>query len=71
MSEIIEGHRLDRTSINMSPLIDEPSDVAFWANKTPSERLAAMEYLRVINYGYDPATARLSKVLKISRLGDG
>jgi hypothetical protein len=56
--------------VRVFSLDDEPNDVAFWANKTPAERLAVTEYLRVINYGYDSATARLQRVLKISRLGE-
>ena len=29
------------------------------------ERLAALELMRQINYGYDPTTARLERVLEI------
>ncbi len=49
----------------------EVKDRAFWLSKTPLERLAACELLRQINYGYDPATARLPRSLEIHERGDG
>ena len=43
----------------------EAEDRAYWLQKTPTERLAALELLRQMNYGYDPATARLPRSFEI------
>lgn len=38
----------------------------FWATKTPAERLAALEYLRQVIYGYDSTSEGLQRVLTIT-----
>jgi hypothetical protein len=48
----------------------ETKDRAYWRSRTPLERLAACELLRQITYGYDPATARLSRTLEILERGE-
>ncbi len=45
----------------------EAEDRAFWLGKTPHERLIGVEQTRQILYGYDPATARLQRVLEIAQ----
>jgi hypothetical protein len=37
----------------------------FWLSKTPLERLEATELMRQINYGYDPLTDRVQRVLTV------
>jgi len=49
----------------MSSLSDESDEKLYWLSKTPRERLIATELMRQINYGYDPTTARLQRVLEI------
>lgn len=61
--------RLDKSAIGVVALGDDSADVAYWLTKTPQERLAAMEYLRVMNYGYDPVADRLQRVFTVSELG--
>ncbi|GMU22750.1 MAG: hypothetical protein AMXMBFR13_28340 [Phycisphaerae bacterium] len=64
---LLDEFRLDRSHFSVGSL-DEPSDEkAFWLSKTPEERLRALEYLRQVAYGYDPATARLQRVLEIAQ----
>lgn len=58
--------RLDKTAITIGTLDAPPDDRAYWLSKTPAERLAAMEYLRQINYGHDRTSARLERVLEIA-----
>jgi hypothetical protein len=41
---------------------------AFWLSKTPLERLEALELLRQTFYGYDPATARVQRILRVLEL---
>jgi hypothetical protein len=40
----------------------------YWHSRTPEERLRALELMRQRAYGYDPATARLQRVLEIGQL---
>ncbi len=57
--------RLDKTAIRVIPLEEEGDDRAFWATKTPAERLAALEYLRQVTYGYDSTSEGLQRVLTV------
>jgi hypothetical protein len=60
--------RLDRNAFSVGRL-NEPSDEkTYWLSKTPLQRLEAMEFMRQIHYGYDPATTRLQRVLEIVEL---
>lgn len=68
--EILGAYRLDKTAISIGD-VDAPSDEpAYWATKTPEERMAALEFMRVIAYGYDPATARLQRLLEVAEVAD-
>lgn len=59
----IQTERMDKTAFSVANLA-EPSDEKFyWQSKTPAERLAALEFMRQVMYGYDPTTARLQRVL--------
>ncbi len=60
--------RMDKTAFSMVSLSEEPDEREYWQTKTPQERLETMELLRQLNYGYDPATARLQRVLAIAEL---
>jgi hypothetical protein len=65
MESNIESLKLDKSQIVISSL-EEPSDeIAFWSSKSPAERLAAMEIMRQIVYGYNPNSSRLQRVLTI------
>lgn len=54
---------MDKSVIEIVALTDESDEKAFWQSKTPAERLAALEFMRQVMYGYDPDTARLQRVL--------
>jgi len=56
--------RLDKTAIVVETLDTMIDDFAFWATQTPEARLAALELMRRINYGY-AATGRLQRVLEV------
>ncbi len=62
--------RLDKTAFSVISLDDEGGDKAYWLSRTPEERLEAAELMRQMNYGYDPATARLQRVFEIVKLED-
>jgi hypothetical protein len=60
--------KLDKKTITISSLHEEGDEIAYWHSKTPQERMEAIEVMRQIIYGYDPATTRLQKVLEITEL---
>ena len=60
--------RVDRTTMETGRMSDKKSDREYWLSKTPDERFEALELLRQIAYGYDPATARLQRVLEVVEL---
>ncbi|CAM2011710.1 hypothetical protein [Acanthopleuribacter pedis] len=45
--------------------LDENDEKAYWLQKTPQERMQALETMRQIAYGYDPTTARLQRFFEI------
>jgi hypothetical protein len=63
--KIVDSAKVDRTTVVVSDLRDEPDDRRFWHSRTPAERLAALELMRQVLYGYDPSTTRLQRVLTV------
>ena len=57
--------RLDRTAFSVISLDDDPGDKEYWLSKTPNERLAALESMRQVAYGYDPETVRIERVFEV------
>ena len=60
--------RMDKTAFSTVSLTEESDEKEYWQTKTPQERLETVELLRQLNYGYDPATARLQRVLTVAEL---
>ena len=60
--------RMDKTAFSVVPLTEESDEKEYWQTKTPQERLETVELLRQLNYGYDPATTRLQRVLTVAEL---
>ena len=60
--------KMDKDAFSVTTLFEESGDKEYWRSKTPQERLEALELMRQINYGYDPTTARLQRVLEIAEL---
>jgi hypothetical protein len=58
--------RLDRSALSVGSLDDPDDAVAYWRSRTPEERMAALEFLRQVLYGYDPVTARMERVLTVA-----
>jgi hypothetical protein len=58
--------KLDKTQMRISSLDETSDEIAYWHSKSPTERLAAIEVMRQIVYGYDQATTRLQRVLTIT-----
>ncbi len=64
----IDSFRVDKEAFSVMSSFEEADEVdkAYWHSKTPQERMAALELMRQINYGYDPTTERLQRVLEIA-----
>jgi len=64
----VDSLRMDKTAFSVASLHDPSDEKAYWLSKTPEERLEALEIMRQIAYGYDPATTRLQRVFEIAQL---
>ena len=64
----IETFKMHKSVLSVTSLSEESDEKAYWQTKTPHERLEAVELMRQINYGYNPATTRIQKVLKVVQL---
>ena len=60
--------KMDKTAFSVTTLSEKSDDKEYWHAKTPQERLEAVELMRQINYGYDPTTIRLQRVLEVAQL---
>ena len=64
-----ENFKFNLTTLSIANLNDEDNeDRAYWLLKSPKERLIALEYLRLVMYGYDPNNSRLQRVFEIAKL---
>ena len=64
----IDTFKIDKGALSVISLSEESDDKEYWHAKTPQERLEAVELMRQINYGYDPTTIRLQRVLEVAQL---
>ena len=64
----IDTFKMDKGVLSIVSLAEESDEKKYWHSKTPYERLEAVELMRQINYGYDPATSRVQRVLEVVQL---
>ena len=64
----MDTFKMDKSVLSVIPLSEESDEKAYWHSKTRHERLEAVELMRQINYGYDPTTTRLQRVLEVAQL---
>jgi len=63
----MDSYKIDTSTFQISELTAlSESDKEYWLNRSPRERLEALEFLRQQMYNYDPVTQRLQKVLTIT-----
>lgn len=61
-----EEPRNDRTAFSVVSFEEQATEErTYWHDKTPRERLEALELTRQLLYGYDPATARVERVIEV------
>lgn len=60
--------KLDRTAVRVCTFEEaEEEDRAYWHSRSMEKRLAAIGWLRELNYGRDAVSGRLQRVLEITR----
>lgn len=59
---------MDKTALTIASLHDPSDEKDYWHRQTPEARLAALELMRQVMYGYDPSTERLQRLLSITQL---
>ena len=65
MSHPLDEFRMDKVAFAVETLGHEPNDLAYWLSRPVEDRWAALEYLRMTNYGYDPTSAKVERVIEI------
>ena len=63
--------KLDKSAFSVVPLSEADDEKEYWLSKTPQERLEALEFVRQVFYGYDPATTRLQRVFEVVKREEG
>ncbi len=58
--------RLDRSKIIVFRLGEEPKNYLFWLQKSPQERLEAIEFYRLQSFNY-ATQSRLQRVYRIAQ----
>jgi hypothetical protein len=56
--------KVDRKVFSIVSMSEIEKDLTYWMSKTPEERIEAVEFLRQLIFGYDPATERLQRVFE-------
>lgn len=64
----IDSFKIDKSVLSVISLSEESDEREYWHSKTPYERLESVELMRQINYGYDPTTTRLQRILEVAQL---
>ncbi|MFN0122768.1 MAG: hypothetical protein ACKV2V_19895 [Blastocatellia bacterium] len=64
--------RMNRTVLTVGSIHDTSDEKEFWLSKTPQERLAALELMRQIIYGYEyTAPPGLQRILTVAERTSG
>ena len=66
MESQLSTMQIDKTQLLVTALDDESDERNYWLMQSPQKRLEALEQMRQIIYGYDPATTRLQRILTIT-----
>ena len=63
--KLVDSAKVERSAVVVSGIGEVSDDREYWHSATPHERLAAVELMRQVIYGYDPSTARLQRVFEV------
>lgn len=56
-----------RSRVVVSRLTDPSDDREYWWQQSPEARLAALETMRQVVYGYGPSAGRLQRILELAQ----
>ena len=59
-------NRIDKNAFTIHNLHDDQNDLLYWLNKSPQDRISAIEMMRIINYGNDIITTRLQRLFEVT-----
>ncbi len=62
---MIEKLNMDKKSISIVNGFDNGDARQYWHTASPSKRMQFIEIMRQINYGYNPVTDRLQRILTV------
>ena len=68
---LLSDAKMDKTKLTVASLSDPSDENDYWHQQTPEARLEALELMRQINYGYDPSTERLQRLLTVTQREPG
>jgi len=60
-----DSQQINRESFSIIPLQNNDNDTEYWLSRPFEERIHAVEFLRQLMFGYDPATERLQRVFEL------
>lgn len=60
-----ERFKVDKTQLSVCKLQDQGDETQYWKEKTPAERLEAIELIRQLQYGYDSDSERLHRFFEV------
>jgi len=58
----------DKKAFTVASLADADDDKAYWGKKSVQERLRAIELMRQVIYGYEPAAGGLQRIFEVAEL---
>ncbi len=66
METALSKLRMNKSVFSVGALHEPAREKFYWLSKTPAERLEALETMRQIIYGYDPASTRLQRIFAVA-----
>lgn len=62
------SYNMKKTFFSAASLHDESDETTYWHSRPFQERMATLEFLRQVMFGYDPTTTRLQRVIEFAEL---
>ena len=59
--------KFDRSTVSVTTLDQEPSDLSYWNQQSPATRLAGVEFLRRQFYRYGDTRPELRRLLEVTQ----
>jgi len=63
----VSEYTMDKSAFSVASLAQADDELEYWLDKSPLERLQAVELIRQTLYGYTGATPRLQRLLTVAQ----